>query len=186
MSRLRITIGSMNQIKIAAVRDVIVTYPNFADADVQGLDVGSGVKEQPTSLVETVSGALYRAAQVLETGAGDIAVGIESGCFPLAHPALADGVMLELCACCVLIDGFKLIGLSSAWALPGEIRWLVEQGRNLNQAFHDAKYTKNENLGNAEGAVGLLSGGRLTRRQYTAQAVQAALVGFNVSHPVPA
>jgi len=46
----------------------------------------------------------------------------------------------------------------------------------MNQAFSRAGLTNNPKLGSQEGAVGLLTKGRLTRKEYTKQAIRTALI----------
>ncbi len=57
-----VVVGSLNQCKLKAVRNVVRTYPRLARAqDVHGVSVPSGVSEQPLTLEETTRGAKSRA-----------------------------------------------------------------------------------------------------------------------------
>ena len=47
---------------------------------------------------------------------------------------------------------------------------------DLSQASNAAGLTQNPNLGQAEGLIGILSRGRITRQDYTEQAVMMSLM----------
>jgi len=76
---MKITVGSENKIKIDAVKTGF-EKAGFTDITVVGINVPSGVPEQPYGEAETCTGARNRARKTLEhfTDA-DIIVGIESG-----------------------------------------------------------------------------------------------------------
>ena len=51
-----------------------------------------------------------------------------------------------------------------------------ELGITANDAFYKLGLTENKKIGSAEGAIGLLTNGRVTRKDYTKQAVHMALI----------
>jgi len=72
-----INIGSLNKVKIQAVREAIKRYDFWREAEVKGVDVNLGVSRQPKTLEETISGAKDRAYNAFFDC--ECAVGLESG-----------------------------------------------------------------------------------------------------------
>ncbi len=171
-SRRIIAVGSTNPVKLDAVRAAFVESSRFGTIEVKGREVASGVRDQPTSLDETLRGAITRARSAFTDC--DFSVGIEDGLF--AVPYTQSGYM-NVCAC-VIFDGTREhVGLASAFEYPGEVtRFVIEEGLDVTQAFVKSGLSNNARLGAAEGAIGVLTRGRLTRRDYARQAVDMALL----------
>jgi non-canonical (house-cleaning) NTP pyrophosphatase len=53
---------------------------------------------------------------------------------------------------------------------------MVEEGLDMSQAINKAGLTKNPNIGAAEGAIGILTKGKVDRKEYTKQALRMALI----------
>lgn len=175
-----INIGSKNEVKIAAVRELLLEYPFIAAAEVRGFDVPSGVGAQPKSLDETVTGAMNRACAAWERGGCDVAFGIESGLMRVPHTRTGH---MDVCACAIFDGNEFHLGLSSAWEVPADAAALMlEKNLEMNDAFHQAGYTPNPKVGSAEGAVGILTKGRLDRKAYTKEAVRTALIHLELAH----
>ena len=79
----------------------------------------------------------------------------------------------------VLLDGKReYVGWSTSWALPGTIAARVrDHGEDLSQASNSCGLTKDPRLGEHQGCIGILSLGRITRKDYTMQAIDVALIG---------
>lgn len=73
---MKIVVGSKNQVKVDAVKEIIQDYPHLKDAEIIIVEVGSGVGEQPKSLEETVSGAMNRSKNAYKDC--DYSFGLES------------------------------------------------------------------------------------------------------------
>ena len=72
-------------------------------------------------------------------------------------------------------------GLGPAFELPDDVtRLVVEGGMELDPAVRRAGLTDNERIGYAQGIIGILSGGRVTRMDYSRPAVSMALVGMGL------
>lgn len=164
--------GSTNPIKLDAVRLAFEDSGRFGTIEVKGCEVASGVREQPITLEETLRGAITRAQSAFADCA--LSVGIEDGLF--AVPYTQSGYM-NVCAC-VIFDGTREhVGLASAFEYPAEVtRFVIEEGLDVTQAFVKSGLSNNDRLGAAEGAIGVLTRGRLTRRDYARQAVDMALL----------
>ncbi len=169
---MKITVASANEVKVNAVKDLLPEYIILNGAEVASVKVSSNVSEQPKSLTETVSGAVNRAKAAFN--GCDLSFGIESGLVVVPYTKTG---MMDLCAC-VIYDGKELhIGLSSAFECPPKVMKLVHsEGLDLNEAFHRTGLTNNPKIGNADGAVGLLTNGRVDRTDYTKQAITMAMI----------
>lgn len=170
---MKIHVGSGNPVKLAAISDVLLT--RFADAEFVPCAVNSGVPDQPVGYEQTIGGAINRArsAYALEGGC-DLAVALESGLIPV--PLTRTGYM-NLTACAIFDGREVFIGLGPAFELPDEVARLVtEEGMELDPAVRQAGLTDNPRIGYAQGLIGILSQGRVTRADYSRPAVSMALV----------
>lgn len=170
---MKIIVGSKNKVKVDAVREALAEYPRFAKVEIIETDVPSGVSDQPASLEETVRGATNRAKAAFENC--DYAVGLESG---LMHvPGTRTGYM-DVCVAAIYDGKETHFGLSSAWELPDRAMTdlLVKKGMNLTDALNTLGFVDNPNIGREEGALGFFTEGRLTRKDYTKQALHMALI----------
>ncbi len=169
---MKIKVGSKNEIKISAVRETLNVYPDFKDAVVDGINVQSAVSEQPKSMEETVRGALHRAKIIFQNC--DYSFGIESGLMKV--PNTKTGYMdFTVCA---IYDGAKFhLGLSPALECPPVImKYVLEDNMDLDQALHKSGLTSNPDIGSADGMIGLLTKGRMTRKDYTKHAIMMAMI----------
>lgn len=170
---MRVTVGSKNVSKVNAVRDTLRRYPMFGDAEVVGVDVAVETFGHPKTLEETVAGAALRARQAFVDCS--YSFGLKSGL--LEVPQSKTGVM-EVCACAIF-DGTGLhLGLSPAFEWPPQVAELIVRGgKDASQAVREVGLTDHEKLGATEGGViGLLTKGRLERKDQNAQAIIMALI----------
>lgn len=169
---MRINVGSKNDVKVEAVREAIRDYAFLSNAEVAGIDANSEVSEQPKSVGETIRGAMNRAKSAFRDC--DYSFGLEDGLMRVPNTKTD---YMNICACAIYDGKNHHIGLSSAFEYPPHVTKLVfEEGLDINQAFHRVGLTKNPKVGSAEGAVGILTHGRLLRKDYTKQAVMMALI----------
>jgi inosine/xanthosine triphosphatase len=169
---MKIVIGSKNNVKVGALQEIIEDYPHLKDAEILSVETESGVSDQPKSLDETIMGAMNRAKKIFQNC--DYSFGIESGL--MAVPKTKTGFM-DVCVCAIY-DGQEFhLGLSSAWEAPQKVtKYMIEDGLDMNEAALKAGLTENSNIGAAEGLVGLMTKGRLTRKEYTKEAIRTALI----------
>jgi inosine/xanthosine triphosphatase len=176
-SPLIVHVGSTNPVKIDAVREVFAESGRFGPFNLVPLDVATGVPEQPKSLDDTLRGAINRARNAF--GNCDLSVGIEDGLFAVPH---TQSGYMNVCACAIFDGHRDHLGLASAFEYPLEVvRLVIDQGLDVTQAFVKLGLSPNATLGAAEGAIGVLTNGRLTRRAYAQQAVGMALI--HLPHP---
>src|SRR5574342_3631 len=107
---MKINVGSKNEIKVSAVKETVSNYSIISDAEISGMEVPSGVSEQPKSLEETVQGAINRAKGAFN--GCDLSFGIESGIMQV--PKTKTGYM-DFCACAIYDGKDMHLGLSSAF-----------------------------------------------------------------------
>lgn len=186
----RVLVGSQNPVKVAAVRELLHLYPSlahFREEDVVPVDAFSGVRAQPKTRRETIRGAWNRAKNAIShltlSGGPAIAFGIESGVCSMAEDCLDTPIrmpLMDFTAVVVYDSTTASVGLSSFWTVPEIVAGLlVTDGADLDRGFRQAGFTVKDRLGAEEGAVSIVTGGLVDRREYTRQAIIMALA----SHP---
>jgi inosine/xanthosine triphosphatase len=165
---VNIRVGTSNRVKLAAVRKAAAAF--HPKAVVKAQPVESGVAPQPISIGEIVKGARNRAERC--RGASGFGVGIESGLFRLG------GAMFNVTIAAVTDGTRTAIGGSPFLEMPREAVEMVlksdeELGEALSQLYGIPNPAKDA------GAVGVLTGGRVTRTKATELAVLMAFASFN-------
>ncbi len=168
---MRIIVASTNPVKIESARRGITAL--FGQAEALGVEVVSGVSDQPFGNEETLRGAINRAqaARSLHPEA-DFAVGIEGGVEELDDDLLA-------MAWVVIIDRAGKMGKarSGSFVLPREVTALIKfEGLELGDA-DDRVFGKSDSK-RKNGSVGLLTGDVITRADFYTPAVTLALIPF--------
>jgi inosine/xanthosine triphosphatase len=179
----RVRVGSRNEPKVEAVRSAVAAYA--PDVAVCGVDVDSGVPEQPVGFEEIVRGARNRALAAMRSGDCDLAVGIEDGLVVLPLGEASEAVSHLNIGCAAVSDGRRVsLGFSSAFAYPPEVsRPALRDGTPIGGLF-DALWRErrgeSQRLPSARtsGNVGKLTAGVLPRSEYARHAVLCALVAF--------
>lgn len=170
---MKIKVGTKNKAKVDSVIEIIEEYPHLKGSIIEGVSAESGVADQPKSLEETINGAINRAKGIFVDC--DYGIGIESGWMSVPHTK--SGYM-DVCVCAIY-DGKEChLGLSSAWEFPNPevTNLIINGGLDTTEAINKAGMTDNKNIGSEEGAIGLLTKGRMTRKEYTKQALRVALI----------
>jgi inosine/xanthosine triphosphatase len=168
---MRVAIGSTNPAKVDAVREVFQEI--YSELEVIPLEVDSGVPDQPVGLEETVKGAINRAKQAIAKTDADFGVGIEAGLYPV--PGTLTGYMdVQFCA---VVDRKGKITLGHGPGFeypPGMIRRVFEEGVEVGIAM--GELVNDPELKRKIGAIGVLTHGRLVRKELNKLAVLMALV----------
>ncbi len=169
---MKVIIGSKNKVKVEAVKETVADYELFSSAVFDAFEVESGVADQPKSLEEVVQGAQNRAKNAFKSG--DLGFGLESGL--MSVPGSKSGVM-DFCACAIFDGKDFHLGLSSCFERPMEMnRLMLEEGLDMSQACNKIGLTDNSEIGSNEGVIGILTKGRMTRKDYTKQSIITALI----------
>ncbi len=169
-----IAIGSTNPVKLQAVEEVVKDYTQLAQAQIQSFNVPSQVSDQPLSLEETIQGAKNRAKNAfIECGTCTYSFGIESG---LMKAPGAQTSYIETSICSIFDGSLYAIGLSCGFEVPPKVLDLVlNKHMNLSDACYHAGITTNTKIGSAEGLIGILTEGRINRKEYTKPSIITAL-----------
>ena len=167
---MKVIVASRNPVKQRAVAAAFgKVYPDHR-ADVDSVDVESGVSDQPMTDEETRRGAINRArgAQQASPGAR-FWVGLEGGVELIDRQLTAFAWMAILDS-----DGRQGEARTVTLPLPPAIKRLVEQGVELGEANDRVFSTVNSKQ--QGGAFGLLTNGIYTRESVYTQALVVALV----------
>lgn len=164
----RVTVGSTNPIKIAAVRSIVTRLA--PGAIITGVKVPSGVSDQPFSDEVTQAGARRRANEALVRGDGTHGIGIEGGVV-----VMPDGAM-RTCAWCVVVDrvGREGMGGSLSMPLPELVANEIRAGKELADAMDSVAGVSGTKHGG--GAVAILTNGLFNRQSAYEPMIAYALV----------
>lgn len=172
LGNMKINIGTKNNAKIEALREILKEYPDFAKAEIIAREVETGVSHQPRSLDETIKGAMERAKNCFNNC--DYSVGLESGLMQVAETKT--GFMDT--TVCAIYDGQNFhLGLSSCFEYPPKVlKYMLDNNENASNAFRKLGFTDKEYIGYEEGIIGVVTKNRLNRKEYTKQAIMTALI----------
>lgn len=164
-----VIVGSTNPVKVSAVRAVLARIGS--GAQVEGIAVPSGVRDQPEGDEETIRGATHRAKAALERNGADLGVGIEGG-------VVEEQGHMRTCAWAAVAsrDGRIGVGGSLAMSLPDRVAALVRDGVELGLAMD--RITGGHDTKRGTGAVGILTGGLVDRQRAYETLVTYALARF--------
>lgn len=172
-----VIVGTGNDKKVEAVREVWINYPSIQPHAVLKMDVPSGVHKQPRTLEETFIGACNRATLARGNAEDVLGVGIESGIMdsPLGY--------LNFTAV-VISDGARFhYGTSPGFPLPDDvIRRIFEDDQEVDEAVYAAGLSDLKDIGQHDGILAVLTAGRVTRKDYIKPALQMALISLEQSH----
>lgn len=168
----KITVASLNPVKINTTKDGFIKMFPDEEFVVTGVSVPSGVSDQPKTRQETLMGAFNRAENASKTSPdSDFWVGIEGGL-----EEVDEG--METFAWIVIKgkEGKWGKGKTGSFFLPEKVAALVREGRELGDA--DDIVFGLQNSKQANGSVGILTGNVLTRTTFYEPAVILALIPF--------
>lgn len=167
-----INVGSVNPIKIEAVKEVVLEYDFLKGAVIKGFKAASNVSSQPKSIDETATGARNRARHIFQDC--DYSVGLESGLFCIQEIGLKRWMNFTVCA---IYDGkHYAVGFSPAFQIPQAMATLIlKEGCEMDEAVHKMGFSKNKRVGYGEGFIAILTKGAITRKEYMKPAIQMAL-----------
>lgn len=163
----RVAVGSLNPVKVEAVRRVFGRV--FPRVDVRGFDVPSQVGEQPFG-EDTWRGATERAQRALAAWPeADFGVGVEAGLLP-GPQGLFD------VQACVLVDagGRRTLGHGPGFQYPASVERELLEGRSVGDVL--SRLAEVPDIGRKMGAVGWLSRGLQDRTGLTEPAILMALL----------
>lgn len=194
-----VRVGTTNPAKLAAVRSALAALRPIDGAPgelvIEGVEVPSGVPEQPVGWPEIVAGARNRAGAALARADCALAVGLEDGLVELPAGEGPEPMRIFNVGCAWVTDGRRTgTGFSSGFSYPPALLgpafaarepigalfdalWQARRGPSAGSAVDDPPASGGPS-GRQGGNVGQLTQGRLDRSAYGAQAVLCALVPF--------
>jgi inosine/xanthosine triphosphatase len=167
---MRIGVGSMNEVKVEAVRICFEKF--FGGADI--VPVSVEVPPQPIGFEETLRGAVIRALEALESADADLGIGIEAGLIKIPY-TITGYVDQHICAI-VDADEKVTLGFSMTLEFP-EIavrKILSGQAREAEEVMEEISGIRE--IGRKGGAVGYLTRDHVRRIDLCVQAVTSALI----------
>ena len=172
---MKISVGSQNKTKVAAVRDALALYPKlFPSPEIIGVDVVEKIFDHPIDLEKTVGGAIERARKSFSEGCS-YSFGLEGGLMEVPHTKTG---YMEVSVCAIYDGKNFLLGLSPACEWPENVTKLILSGEaDASQAFKILGLTHHEKLGAEEGGIiGMLTAGRMTREDFMKYSVMMAII----------
>lgn len=167
-----IIVGSTNPVKVGAVREVFRKIYG-EKVRVEGVEVKSGVGEQPMSEDETVRGAKNRARAVMRKTQDkvDFGVGLEGGVVEIG------GKLFE-CAWVAVKSkkGEEGLGGGLYFELPPKVAAKIRRGGELGPIMNEL--TGVEDVKKKMGAIGVLTKNNLSRQKAYEQIIWSAMVRF--------
>ncbi|WP_432458822.1 inosine/xanthosine triphosphatase [Agarivorans sp. QJM3NY_25] len=167
---LKVIVGSLNPVKIAAVKEALALYYPEPQIDCQGMHAPSLVAEQPMTSQETRDGAVNRLRYCQQQQDADFYAAIEGGV-----DLFEDGPATFAYA--VIADRQQMsVGRGANMPLPVSVYQALAQGDELGPLMD--KLFNTTNIKQKGGAIGLLTNGLATRQGNYAHALILALVTF--------
>lgn len=173
VNSLRVALGSLNRAKREAVVRALAAFE--VRGEIECVDVPSGVRAQPLSDDETRRGAIERAQRARNETGADLGIGLEGGVEETPH-----GMLLVNWAAVAHGEGEIAVGGGLRITLPDEVAEGVRQGRELGDVM-DA-WVGQTGIRHGDGAIGVLTGGRITRSDMFRDALICALAAVFREH----
>ncbi len=166
---MKAAVGTGNPMKVRAAALALKSFLNVDE--VVGIEVSSGVPEQPVGWRDVVQGAINRAVGAMRQAGADLGVGIEAGLVEMAGPR---GYLETQVAVIVDRRCRATIGLSPSFELDEKVLGFVLRGVELSRVAGIRRGVRD--LGEGVGVIGVYTWGRVTRQDLTWLAVVMALV----------
>lgn len=167
----KVIVGSTNPVKINSVGEAFsMVFPKIS-WEVTGVDVASGVSNQPNSNEESIHGARNRAKHALMKGKADFSVGLEGGLENISG--------LWFTRAWIVVQskiGDEGIGSTISMYVPSEVMRLIEKGVELGHANDKVFGMKNSK--HAGGHFGLMTNNIITREKAYTDGIISALAVF--------
>lgn len=163
-----VAVGSQSRVKINATLRAAKRLG--LHCQIKPVNVESGVRRQPLG-AESLAGARNRARRALGLSKADLGVGIEGGLLEFLGSYYIGAV------CCV-VDRKGAEGLSTTPMVraPSGLVRRLKTGEELGDVMDELMNTTGTKHG--PGAIGIMTGGKLTRTQAYEDAVMLALSRF--------
>ncbi len=168
---MKVAIGSKNPVKIASVKEAFEKVWPDNEFIFEGVDVMSGVSDQPMSDEESIKGGTTRAKLAMEALDADFGVGLEGGLQKI------NGKWFD-CGWIVVLDknGREGVGSSVKVITPPKMMELIHQGIELGHV-NDIIFKKT-NSKHGNGHFGHMTNDVIIRQSGYCDGVISALATF--------
>lgn len=164
-----IAVGSTNPVKLAAVTQAVKRV--WPAAVIESVAVDSGVRPQPLSDDEAITGAANRAQRAQQVSNTDLGIGLEGSVADSPY-----GMFVTGWAAVVDRAGTLGIGGSGRFLVPPTIADGLRNGGELGTLMD--QLVGQTNTKQRQGAVGILTNGLISRTEALESAVVFALTRF--------
>lgn len=160
-----VSIGSGNGVKINAAKKAL-KMAGF-DAEVVSVEVASGVKSQPMSNEEGITGAINRATNSMKKTGAELGIGMEGTVQESEY-----GMFLTGWTAVVDINGRLGLGSSGSILLPEKMAKRLREGEELGNVIDEIE--GKHDIKRGSGTIGILSRGTVNREdEFTTAALLA-------------
>ncbi|MBN2880810.1 DUF84 family protein [Candidatus Woesearchaeota archaeon] len=166
---MKIAIGSENQAKNKAVKDVFDKL--YENVEYIPLKTDSKIREQPLSDNEAITGAINRAKEAIKVSDADFGIGLEGTVNTNKH-----GMFLSGWVAIIDKSGTTGIGSSGHILIPKQIEERINNGEELGPIIHEL--AKDDTIRQTVGTGGILTKNLLTRDGEFREAIKSALAIF--------
>lgn len=168
---MKVAVGSKNPVKVNAVKLAFETIWPGEVWEVTGVDIKSGVSDQPMSIKESIQGARTRAKRSLELLHAEFGVGLEGGIFHEGEFYFDGGWA-------VIRDTKRRegIGATAQIPVPPVMLRLILEGKELGEVC-DIVF-KQQNTKHGDGHFGLMTKNAITRTEGYKDGIIMALTRF--------
>jgi inosine/xanthosine triphosphatase len=166
---MKVAVGSTNPVKIQAVKEVFKEVFG-KEVEIIGVKADSRVSTQPFK-EDVIKGSVNRAENALKLTDADFGVGIESGVMKFGEKWYNLGFI-------TIVDRKGNIGTgTSGWfECPSGILKELENGKELGQVI--SEITGRVDMQRQDGAIGIFTKGKVTRKELYKHGVFMALAKF--------
>ena len=168
---MKVVVGSKNPVKIQATKEAFEKLWPKKNRSVIGLEVKSGVSDQPMSDEESIKGASNRAKKALKTGKADFGIGFEGGLHKIGEKWFD-------CGWVVVVNKKGQIGIATTVRveIPRKMMRLIIKGKELGEVIDI--HSGGVNMKQKEGHFGFITNGAITRAEGYRDGLIMALARF--------
>ena len=168
---MKVAVGSTNPVKIEAVKLAFNKVWPKKTWEVVGLEIPSGVSNQPKSDLESIKGATNRAKGAIQKAKADFGVGLEGGLSEI------NGIWFDT-AWIMIINKKGHEGISSTINMETPQSFIEKVNRGMEIGEIDDEVFKLKNSKQGLGHFGLMTNGLLDRKDAYTDGVISALARF--------
>ena len=164
-----VAVGTTNRVKINAARKALEI--SKIEAEIVPISVDSGVKPQPMSNDEGITGAINRAKNSMSKANADMGIGMEG-----TVDENPNGMFLTGWVAVVDSTGNVGIGSSGSIMLPEKIASRLREGEELGNVIDEME--NDQGIKAKQGTIGVLTNGTVKREDEFVTATLLALARF--------